>query len=247
MKSKRGTETPRWRFLITLYCTVLVSGLLYTATTLAQITPKDPPSLSDCIETAADSDLNCTANDVTLGLLIVADPNAQCTETSPGSGVFTADVQFQADLVAGANERWDIGMWIDLEGGDARTGSQCARNYLPAYPDPLADPGDPGSPGLGNGVGPHYDGEENEDPNDMCGDLPQGINWYYDLLPLSVATGTPTSTTPETYTIRCEDNDDDGFVDVGTCTSWDNNRNTQCTSVYDTVPNTKAKCNCEPS
>jgi len=245
MNGNRSSEIPRWKFLITLYCTLLVSGLFFSATALAQaVTPVSPPVIDHCIEEAVGESLNCTANDVSLGLLVVDDPAAPCTETSPGSGQFTADVRFQAELIAGARERWDIGMFIALDGGDARTGV-CGRNYIPAYPDPLADPGDPGSSGIGGGVGPHYDGEEDEDPTDVCGDLPQDVPWYYDLLPIDSSSGLPTSATPEIYTIECIDTDDDGFVDVGTCTSWDNARTTHCTSLWEAYPNTKAKCNCE--
>jgi hypothetical protein len=245
MYAKRSSKIPKWKILITLYSTLLMSGLFFAGTSLAQITPADPPDINHCIEEAADSSLNCTANDVNLGLLVVDDPEAECTETAPGSGIFTANVKFQANLVAGANERWDIGMFIGLDGGDARTGV-CGRNYLPPNPDPLANPGTPGSEGLGGGVGPHYDGEEDEDPGDTCGDLPQGIHWFYDLLEIDGITGLPVEPElVETYTIQCVDTNDDGFVDVGTCTSWDNNRNNTCTNLFEAYPNTKAKCNCE--
>ena len=245
MYAKRSSKIPKWKILITLYSTLLMSGLFFAGTSLAQITPADPPDINHCIEEAADSSLNCTANDVNLGLLVVDDPEAECTETAPGSGIFTANVKFQANLVAGANERWDIGMFIGLDGGDARTGV-CGRNYLPPNPDPLANPGTPGSEGLGGGVGPHYDGEEDEDPGDTCGDLPQGIHWFYDLLEIDGITGLPVEPElVETYTIQCIDTNDDGFVDVGTCTSWDNNRNNTCTNLFEAYPNTKAKCNCE--
>ena len=67
---------------------------------------------------------------------MVDDPTAQCSETAAGSGEFEASVKFQANLVAGANERWDIGMFIALDGGDARTG-ECARNFLPSFQFPF--------------------------------------------------------------------------------------------------------------
>jgi hypothetical protein len=221
---------------------LLGGGFLFSTTAPAQLNPVNPPVIDHCIEEAVASDLNCTANDVSLGLLVVDDPNAQCEETFPGSGVFTADVQFQAQLTSGAKERYDIGMYIALDGGDARTGV-CARNYLPPNPDPLANPGDPGSEGLGNGVGPHL---TVEDAADACGDLPQNTVWYYDLLELNPATFKPVE--PETlgvYTIQCVDTNGDGTVDIGTCTSWDNGKRETCLDASDAFPNTKAKCRCE--
>jgi hypothetical protein len=147
-------------------------------------------------------------------------------------------------------------MFIATDGGDARTG-ECARNYLPGLPyADLEDPGNPGAVGLGNGPGPYYDGEDgsSEDPTDQCGDLPQGVTFYYDLREIDPNTGTtlpgidPSDTDPTDYdliTIACIDTNDDGTVDVGTCTSWDSDDNTHCEDLYDALPNNKAKCNCE--
>ncbi|MFC1719938.1 hypothetical protein ACFL00_02210, partial [Pseudomonadota bacterium] len=248
MNIKPNPESPCWRLLFLTCCTMLLSGLFFSTVAWAQaITPKVPAEINDCIETAADESLNCVSNDVKLGLLVVDDPQAGCTENPPDSGLYTADVKFQAELIAGAKERWDIGMYIALDGGDARTGV-CGRNYLPAFPDPLAAYPGPADPTSGDG--PHYQGDGLPTTN-TCGDLPQGVPWLYDLLeldPTATTGGTPVGQAPgtiATYTIACVDLDNDGFVDVGTCTSWDNSDGGACTSTYGAIPNTKAKCNCE--
>ena len=57
--------------------------------------------------------------------------------------------------------------------------------------------------------GPFYDGECSEDPNDVCGDLEQGVITVYDFDTI--------------FTVPCQDTDDDGAVDIGA----DGHRRTQ--------------------
>ncbi len=181
---------------------------------------------------------NCTANDVSLSLIAQVQESDGCS--FPGD---TAQVQMQAHLIATSRERYDIGIFIALDGGTGRTGS-CHHNYLPP---PLAPPGvlDVGSPLIGNGGTAFFDAELTEDPADSCGDLAQGVNNYYDLEDYGF------SDVLQTLTIVCVDTDDNGLVDVGSCLSWDNgkskgtNQAPSCDSVLDTVPSTVAKCRCE--
>src|SRR5262245_41116727 len=173
---------------------------------------------------------NCTANDVQLGLIADVQNSDGCD--FPGD---TAQVKLQAGLRATSANRWDIGIFVALDGGTARTGA-CHHNYLPP---PLAGLGsyNPGSTGVGNGPGPFL-----TDDGDTCGDLKQGVDTFYDLRKY------PSFTTGDlqVLTIKCVDNDGNGFVDIGSCVSWDNNSNNPvCSNVSQTVPNTKAKCRCE--
>lgn len=70
------------------------------------------------------------------------------------------------------------------------------------------------------------------DPNDMCGDIAQRATQFTDV---------------EEVELLCQDLNNDGFVDVSACTSWDNVRNNSpsCVNELDTTPNTPSKCNCE--
>src|SRR5262245_3535756 len=139
---------------------------------------------------------NCTANDVQLGLIADVQNSDGCD--FPGD---TAQVKLQAGLRATSANRWDIGIFVALDGGTARTGA-CHHNYLPP---PLAGLGsyNPGSTGVGNGPGPFYNNE-----GDTCGDLQQGVDTFYDLRRY------PSFTTGDlqTLTIKCVDNDGNGFV-----------------------------------
>jgi hypothetical protein len=167
--------------------------------------------------------LNCTANDVsiviyqTTGQPLVCETGAQIT------------APLQAQLVATANERYDIGMYIALDGGNALTGT-CWRDWLlPPLTTTKTPAGQPR-------YYPFFDGEETEDPHDTCGDLEQGIYSYRDLGNL---------------TFVCNDSNNDGIADIGACASWDNlksngtTKNPSCTTLEQTLPNTPSKCRCE--
>ena len=125
-----------------------------------------------CIDDVTNVTNNCTANDVQLGLIVEVQQSDGCD--FPGD---TAQVQLQGALRATSAERYDIGIFIALDGGTARTGV-CHHNYLPSSGSATYVPG---APGIGNGPGPFYDAEVSEDAADDCGDLLQGVDNYYDL------------------------------------------------------------------
>ncbi len=157
----------------------------------------------------------CTANDVQFSQIDVLSIIDGCTSTAD-----TATVLLRARLIAGAAQRYDIGMFFATDGGNAKSGS-CFHEYLPP---PLLGPGlySPTS-----GVGPYA---QLEPTADQCGDIEQGVETWRDLGQLI---------------IPCTDVDQDGKVDIGTCVSWDNNTNTVCSTAADTIPGTGSKCRCE--
>ena len=67
--------------------------------------------------------LNCTANDVRVARYIIVSGPTMCV---PGDDI---TVTLQADLVAGASERYDIGLFVALDGGNALTGT-CLQEWL---------------------------------------------------------------------------------------------------------------------
>lgn len=202
---------------------VALGLVLLLPITLSLRLPATAAASGTCIDDVTGTTNNCTANDVVISELVNRD-SISCTAGD------MVTVYLRADLLAGASERYDIGMFVATDGGEARTGA-CYQDYLPP---PLAniDSYNPGSPLPGPGGGPFYNGEEDTDPADTCGDLENGAHTYYDLAP-----GTGIS-------VPCVDSDRDGYLDIGTCVSWDNTENNTCTSVNQAVPNTKAKCRC---
>jgi len=197
------------------------------------------PGTGVCLDEATSRDNNCTANDVLIALIL----NEEEKFCESGTDV---DVNLIAQLVANSADRWDIGYFINLVGGSAKTdtgASDCWQDYLFPITTEAGCPDAPYEPGSATedppgtffdivaGTSFHDDECDKDDGADTCGDLEQGIFNYYQFAPL---------------TIPCVDTDGDGAIDVHSCVSWDNTRNNICNDVGDTLPNTKAKCRCEP-
>ena len=174
-------------------------------------------SAQTCVDDLTSRANNCTANDVTIASLAVRPGGVIDGCAFVGD---TATVNVQATLVAGAADRYDLGIFIALDGGTARTGS-CLHEWLPPPLQPL------GSDDPSSGVGPYLDSEGG---GDTCGDIKQGISTLRNI---------------DNLTLPCVDTDNDGIVDVGTVVSWDNNTAGLCTSIAQTVPGTVAKCRAE--
>jgi hypothetical protein len=222
MNRENGSESPRSRGMAS---SCLVIGLAI-GTVLAW-TPQ-ALATNNCIQDKVNFNLQCTSNDVRVaGFNVLSGP----TECVTGDDI---TVTLQAEEIAGASERYDIGLFVALDGGNALTGS-CLQDYLP----PPLEPHPPlctGAPNPSSGTGPYYNAECHEDPADTCGDLAQGVTTLRNLSPI---------------TIKCQDSNHDGIADVNTCTSWDNQNSNgttkpSCTTANQTLPGTPAKCNCEP-
>lgn len=69
---------------------------------------------------------------------------------------------------------------------------------------------------------PFYDAD-----GDLCGDLASRSIASHIVGPVTVA---------------CQDNDGDGFVDVSTVVTWDNNARNLCRGIQDLAPSTRSKC-----
>lgn len=188
----------------------------------------------------------CTANDVEIKVLeaLSADFGSGPVPIPPGGSVTcvegsTFDVQLRAYFGLNAEERYDIGYYLAEDGGDAKLGD-CFHGFL----DPIdkGGSGNPTSPTSGHFVGPFADYEA-DDANDYCGDAAED-----DEVDFPFATGiAAVIEVPQSITVTCEDDDDDGFVEIGTCTSWDNNDKETCEDVEGAVPGTPSKCNCRPA
>jgi hypothetical protein len=189
----------------------------------------------NCIDDVTGWTNLCDVGDVWLGSL----ENDVSTSCTPGEAI---TLNLTAGLLATSLERYDVGLFLALDGGTAATGS-CLHTYLPP---PLSSGGFcSGSVGAckkdadcpegeicmggynpAGGSGPFYDAEP-EDAPDECGDLEPGVDTFYALGPV---------------TVLCVDSDGDGFLDIGSAVSWDGQKDTTCTGVSGTRPGTPAEC-----
>ena len=206
-------------------------ALLVTVLTSQSAVAQD----GNCIDDATGIINVCAADDVWLSYL----RNAEDLTCMPGEPV---TLNLEARLLATSLERYDIGLFLALDGGAADTGS-CQHYHLPP---PLASGGTCSVSGDGcrkdadcpagelcvggynpeSGIGPFYDAEP-EDAPDECGDLEPGVDTHYFLAPVVVP---------------CIDSDGDGFLDIGTAVSWDDQRDSTCESVDDARPNAPETC-----
>jgi hypothetical protein len=169
----------------------------------------------------------CTANDVRFESFVPFQVIEGCPEGVPGQATIVFEVVVSAN---GSPDRYDVGMFIALDGGSARDGDDCFHDYLdppltttPAYGDENAN----GVPDIFNG--PWADLEAAEGGADTCGDIETNTEVIKTLLPITIA---------------CVDTNGDGIVDVDACASWDNQVSNNCSTVQGAFPGTPSKCSC---
>ena len=167
----------------------------------------------------------CTANDVRIQETTVLSVIEECDVGVWGEAEVLVEILVSAE---GSPDRYDIGLFIALDGGSARDGDSCFHDYLeppltstPAYGDRNLD----AVPDIEGG--PWWDGNTDAD---LCSDIEGGTQIFKQLAVFRVA---------------CADSDLNGFVDASTCASWDNNVGTACNGVADAFPGTNSKCGCQ--
>jgi hypothetical protein len=119
------------------------------------------------------------------------------------------------------------------------TGSTCYHGFL----FPICPPnGNSGCYNMTTGVGRFFNGEN--DPTDVCGDIVD----TFDGLPAVNAVNLPHDPGPGSGSrflrVQCQDTNDDGIIDIGTCISWQQNSGQDCRRWNDTVPGAPSKCRC---
>ncbi len=169
----------------------------------------------------------CTANDVRFEEFVQVSVLEDCPTGDPNTAMILFQVRVSAD---GSPDRFDIGMFIALEGGSALTGDSCLHDYLDP---PLTETPVYGDVN-GNGVPDIVDGpwwDEETDAGDFCGDMETNTEVLKTLVPITIA---------------CVDNSvpPDGIVDISACASWDNNQQSTCSGVVGAFPGTNSKCSC---
>lgn len=167
----------------------------------------------------------CTANDVRIKELRIVEVVKPCYLDPVGY----LDVVFEALVSSeGSPDRYDIGMFMALDGGSALTGDSCYHDYLPppittspVYDDKNGD----GVRDINNG--PWWNGEDKV--TDTCGDI---------------ETNSQVFRLTQQIRIACTDIDQNGAADIHVCTSWDNQVKAGCNTVQNVFPGTPAKCGC---
>ena len=170
------------------------------------------------------SGANCTAGDTRIATL---SPSIQSACLTVGG---TATVLFDATIETNAQTRWDMGLYVATDGGNAEIGNSCYKTVL----QPVAAKDAAGNPTNPAGTGPF----KNED-GDTCGEVNSTPGAFFKFL--------------QPLTITCVDNfpaGGDGVVDdISTCVSWGQNANELvCNGVTALMPRpgTTSKCSCEP-
>lgn len=198
------------------YFPVLIGLFLPVAVFAGEVGP--------CLQDAAPFEVHCKADDVKISQLFavqVFDGCAGPQDTATVRLVFKTEVQ--------AAERFDLGYYLALDGGDALTGT-CQRDYLPP---PLYYA--PTEAALLSGYGPY--------PNidgDLCGDGRRG--WPMHRVVTDAAH--PMGYVP--VVLPCVDNNHNGRLDVSYCATWKNaDHEDSCTGMDQAgVPQTASGCKC---
>ena len=182
--------------------------------------------VGDCVDLTAGEAVgwsNCTAGDIGVNYIKVLKMVDGCVSPSD-----TATVNIEMSVTATVS-RYDIGVFLDLDGGDARTGTNCVHEVLFTTGTPTD---------LTSGIGPFLDTD-----GDTCGDMDAGETWIRRVVQGDVAGG---STTFLDVDVACSDiNPVNGYVDLGWAVSWRQNDKDVCNAIADNFPGTKSKCNSE--
>lgn len=161
---------------------------------------------------------SCIANDVHASALVASQVLEGCAELDPTSAL----VELDAWIESMSSSRYDIGIFLAVDGGDARIGDGCLHDYLaPVSPEP-------GTWNPDNGPWLDLD-------SDGCGDFQALGTGLHATKRLDSGGG---------IRIACTDLDGDGLVDLSVCVSWDTSTLTACNSVQGAYPLTGSRCSC---
>ncbi len=176
----------------------------------------------------------CTAGDIGVNDIVVTVVSDGCVSLTD-----TATVNIELRVVAAQPTRYDIGLFLATDGGDAiATGGACFHEAL--FPL-LATDTVPTQAQRESGIGPFLDRD-----SDSCGEAENGNTYQRLLVVGDVPTG---STTAAELVIACSDIIDEfgnatpnGYLDLGWVVSWYQNASNVCTTVAHAVPGTSSKC-----
>jgi len=169
------------------------------------------------------SGITCTGVDVRIMDITSVTILEDCPTGDPSTALASLRLR-----VAAALSRYDIGLYLSLNGNSALSGTQCLHDYLepplvtsPAY-------GDSDGNGRQDLTGPWWNGEPFA-PGDDCGDIAGGTD---DLKTL-------------TFRFSCVDTNGNGMVDISVCTSWSNGTSSTCPNISGATPGSGMRCACD--
>ena len=217
--------------MILLGMLVLAGGVLVDAQTALG------GSIGECMverynatKPASVTDLNCTSNDVQLAAYTLVSGPTSCL---PGEVI---DVVLEGEFIATSSERYDVGVFVATDGGNPNTlGGVCYNDFLHPVSADIVEPYNE-DVDITGGFGPFYNAEVEEDSGDSCGDIEQGTSTFLVMDEISIV---------------CQDSNNDGTADVGSCTVWANSASAgttnkpSCIDETDTTAETTAKCTCD--
>jgi len=127
----------------------------------------------------------------------------------------TITVDLDVSFDATASNRYDVGFWISTSGGPVNNGTACIGSVAP----------------IGAGTPPNVfqDVDGLRQPGDICGDVSNGLDpviW------------------PVRVTLPCTPAPGTDYLQVQTCTAWNQNTGITCTNLTDS--GTGSKCFCGP-
>ncbi|MBE9550047.1 MAG: hypothetical protein IMF09_11625 [Proteobacteria bacterium] len=169
----------------------------------------------------------CTAKDIGVQSITITKIIDSCTSTSD-----TATVQINMAIASAQATRYDIGMHIATDGGDAiASGNTCVHEALfPVKAQGIVTT----QAEKDSGVGPYFNSD-----GDACGEA-SNSNIYQRII---VDSDIPAaSTTPMNIVIACSDIDGDGFVDISWAATWQQNAGNVCSSLTDVFAGGPSKC-----
>jgi len=166
--------------------------------------------------------ISCSEQDVRIGDVTVVAILEDCPTGDPS----TAEASLKLRIENGIQTRYDIGVFLSLNGNSALSGTQCLHDYLepplttsPTYTDSDGN----GRPDLSGGP---WLNAEPSNPADDCGDIASGTD---DLKTL-------------TFRFACVDTNGNGIVDISACASWHSGPASTCPNISGATP---GRCGCD--
>jgi hypothetical protein len=183
-------------------------------------------ALTKCL-TEAGGGGTCTANDVDIASVSLVSVDDSGCQSETDTVTFTADYVVELN----ANQRFDIGLWLNLKGGSAKEDSD--PSACTVLTGPIATP--KGSPNAFDDLEDGTVGGVSNQPTDCCGDLEDTVKGQ----------GKRSITLQNLqFTTQCRDINGDGVLDLNFCTSWNLKNNPLCTSAIQTIKSVGSKCFC---
>jgi hypothetical protein len=169
--------------------------------------------------------VTCSGSDVQINRVEVVSLSEDCASGDPASAMGTLKVR----LACGTISRYDVGLFVALNGNSAESGTQCLHDYLepPLVTSPVyADSDGNGRQDLSQG--PWWNAEPFDQADD-CGDIAGNTDAIKTLIPLRFS---------------CVDTNGNGIVDISTCVSWTNGTVSTCPNISGATPGSGTRCSC---